>query len=137
MPSHPLLNDHTISLSATLAATIGLEEAVLLTVLNDAARLQSQPHARLAIDTLRRQLPFWDDATLRRLLRSLADKGLLFLHGAEFPQAAGLVYSFEQLSERTVSRAPESPSQAPANRPQPMPVQWSSKSCARPVSLTQ
>ncbi|HBS41588.1 MAG TPA: hypothetical protein DEA26_02825 [Oceanospirillales bacterium] len=124
MPSHPLLNDHTISLSATLAATIGLEEAVLLTVLNDAARLQSQPHARLAIDTLRRQLPFWDDATLRRLLRSLADKGLLFLHGAEFPQAAGLVYSFEQLSERTVSRAPESPSQAPANRPQPMPVQW-------------
>ena len=69
MPSHPLLNDHTISLSATLAATIGLEEAVLLTVLNDAARLQSQPHARLAIDTLRRQLPFWDDATLRRLLQ--------------------------------------------------------------------
>ena len=112
MPSHPLLNDHTISLSATLAATIGLEEAVLLTVLNDAARLQTKPQARLAIDTLRRQLPFWDDATLRRLLRSLVDKGLLFLHGADFPQSAGLVYSFEQLSERHLQAPPASSAMA-------------------------
>ena len=48
MPSHPLFSDHTISLSATLAATIGLEEAVLLTILNDAAKIQTQPQARLS-----------------------------------------------------------------------------------------
>ncbi len=124
MPSHPLLNDHTISLSATLAATIGLEEAVLLTVLNDAARLQTQPHARLAIDTLRRQLPFWDDATLRRLLRSLVDKGLLFLHGSDFPQSAGLVYSFEQLAERAITPRQPVAAADTASRPRPLPAQW-------------
>ena len=63
MPVHPLISDHAISLSATLAATIGLEEAILLSVLNDAARLQTQPQARLNSDTLRRQVPFWDDNT--------------------------------------------------------------------------
>src|SRR5690606_41518334 len=44
MPSHPLFTDKTIALSATLAATIGLEEAVLLTVLNDAASIRSEEH---------------------------------------------------------------------------------------------
>ena len=87
MPSHPLFTDKTIALSATLAATIGLEEAVLLTILNDAASLQSNQWARLHCQTLRLQLPFWDDVSIRRVLRSLIDKGLLSLQGPMFPDA--------------------------------------------------
>ena len=94
MPVHPLISDHAISLSATLAATIGLEEAILLSVLNDAARLQTQPQARLNSDTLRRQVPFWDDNTIVRVMDSLTAKGLLQLHGPAFTQAAGIVFSF-------------------------------------------
>lgn len=134
MPSHPLLNDQIISLSATLAATIGLEEAVLLTILNDAARIQSQGQARLGNDALRQQLPFWDDVTIRRLLRSLIDKGVLTLHGSMFPDAGGIIYSFGE----TVAEAPAAPATAVTQpttqavktatvqptRPAPMPEQW-------------
>src|SRR5690606_22428099 len=75
-------------------ATIGLEEAVLLTVLNDAASLQSQAWARLGKQALRQQLPFWDDVTIRRILQNLLDKGLLTLSGPMFPDAEGLMFSF-------------------------------------------
>ena len=94
MPSHPLFTDKTIALSATLAATIGLEEAVLLTVLNDAASIQGQQWARLHNQALRNQLPFWDDVSIRRVLRNLLDKGLLSLQGPMFPDAEGLIYAF-------------------------------------------
>ncbi|WP_419811867.1 DnaT-like ssDNA-binding domain-containing protein [Bacterioplanoides sp.] len=96
MPSHPLFTDKTIPLSATLAATIGLEEAVLLTVLNDAASLQEQAWVRLYNQTLRNHLPFWDDVTIRRVLRSLIDKGLVQLQGEVFPDGEGLIFSFGQ-----------------------------------------
>ena len=96
MPGHPLLTDKTIALSATLAATIGLEEAILLTVLNDAAVLQGHRWARLHHQALRNQLPFWDDVTIRRVMRSLIDKGLLRLQGDLFPDGEGLIYQFEQ-----------------------------------------
>ena len=95
MPSHPLFSDHTISLSATLAATIGLEEAVLLTILNDAAKIQTQPQARLSNEALRQQLPFWDDVTIRRVLNGLIDKGLLRLQGPMFPDASGIIFIFD------------------------------------------
>ena len=139
MPVHPLISDHAISLSATLAATIGLEEAILLSVLNDAARLQTQPQARLNSDTLRRQVPFWDDSTIVRVLDSLTAKGLLQLHGPAFTQAAGIVFSFgnaptpQIAPERntspaqsvTVQRVAAQPQSKPQpTRPAPMPEQW-------------
>ncbi|WP_420589557.1 DnaT-like ssDNA-binding domain-containing protein [Bacterioplanoides sp.] len=105
MPSHPLFTDKTIPLSATLAATIGLEEAVLLTVLNDAASLQGQSRARLHNQALRNQLPFWDDVSIRRVLRSLIDKGLIQVQGDIFPDGEGLVYHFGQLQQSQPSAA--------------------------------
>ena len=114
MPSHPLFTDKTIALSATLAATIGLEEAVLLTVLNDAASIQGQQWARLHYQALRNQLPFWDDVSIRRVLRSLLDKGLLSLQGTMFPDGDGLIYAFN------AEQAPYYPSEAPPSAARPM-----------------
>ncbi|ASP38565.1 hypothetical protein CHH28_07700 [Bacterioplanes sanyensis] len=94
MPSHPLFTDRTIALSSTLAATIGLEEAVLLTVLNDAACAQMGPVIQVTTDALRQQLPFWDDISVRRVLGSLLDKGLLQLQGPGFAEAHALAFSF-------------------------------------------
>lgn len=115
MPSHPLFSDKTIALSATLAATIGLEEAILLTVLNDAARLQSQNWARLGNNALRQQLPFWDDVSIRRVLRNLVDKGLLNLQGPMFPDAEGVIYAFIAQANQANEAPRERPPQA---RPQ-------------------
>lgn len=139
MPSHPLFSDKTIALSATLAATIGLEEAVLLTVLNDAASLQNQAWARLGKQALRQQLPFWDDVTIRRVLQSLLDKGLLNLTGPMFPDAEGLIYTFTAPGSLNVTppataaaaaavmeaRAPAARPQQPAGvRKEPLPERW-------------
>jgi hypothetical protein len=96
MPCHPLFTDKTIALSSTLAATIGLEEAVLLTVFNDAASVQMGPVYQLTTDALRQQLPFWDDVSVRRVLASLLEKGLLQLQGPGFAEAATLAFSFAQ-----------------------------------------
>lgn len=122
MPSHPLFSDNTIALSATLAATIGLEEAVLLTVLNDAARLQNQAWATLSNHALRRQLPFWDDVSIRRVLRSLADKGLITLQGALFPDSDSLLYGFAT-SNGSHERPPQArPQQQAPQQQSPQPV---------------
>ncbi len=143
MPSHPLFSDKTIALSATLAATIGLEEAVLLTVLNDAASLQSQSWARLGKQALRQQLPFWDDVTIRRILQNLLDKGLLTLSGPMFPDAEGLMFCFSQPQASATTSQPQprpavaeprphpamatpmpTPAAPPANLKQPLPERW-------------
>ncbi|MFK4754299.1 DnaT-like ssDNA-binding domain-containing protein [Oceanobacter antarcticus] len=105
MSSHPLFTDFSIPLSVTLAATIGLEDAVLLTIINQAAVLQhdsSRHGIRLARETVRQQLPFWDDVTIRRTLASLVDKGLVRLHGPMYPESIELVLSFDQ-SQSTVN----------------------------------
>lgn len=115
MPRHPLFNDTTISLSATLAATIGLNEAILLTVLNDAASLQSQPWARFSSQVLRQQLPFWDDATIRTVLQSLISNGLVQVKGALFPDADTLFFSFG--NHQATPTAPAGAASRPTIRP--------------------
>ena len=125
MPSHPLLTDKTIPLSATLAATIGLEEAVLLTVFNDAASLQGQAWVRLHNQALRNQLPFWDDVTIRRVLHSLIDKGLVQLQGDVFPDGEGLIFGFGQQSAmQPQARQPQQSQPHMASPHQPLNNQW-------------
>lgn len=114
MPSHPLISDQTITFSATLAATIGLDEAVLLAVLNNAASLQSQNWARLNSNTLRKQLPFWNDAKIQQVMHNLMNKGLIAFNGPLFPQAEGIIYNFHQPA--TV-QAPQPSAPAPKAAP--------------------
>lgn len=125
MPSHPLISDQTITFSATLAATIGLDEAVLLAVLNNAASLQSQSWARLNSNTLRKQLPFWNDAKIVQAMQSLISKGLIAFNGPLFPQAEGIIYNFHQPA--AVNQAPSATAAQPARTgmqpPQPVPAQ--------------
>lgn len=99
MPRHPSLNDTLLKFSASLAASIGVNEAILLTLLNDAATLQSQPWARLNSQILRQQLPFWDDATIRQTLQNLQAQGFINIQGALFPDANDLYFNFVQQSD--------------------------------------
>ncbi|MAD47568.1 MAG: hypothetical protein CMI02_08530 [Oceanospirillaceae bacterium] len=133
MPSHPLFSDNTIALSATLAATIGLEEAVLLTVLNDAARLQSHAQTGISHPALRAQLPFWDDVSIRRVLRSLCDKGLISLQGALFPEGDMLLFNFTDHAREQPPRAdalhtpaapPAASAATPAHTKAPLQTDW-------------
>ncbi len=105
MSNHPLFTDTTIPLSVTLAATIGLEEALLLTIFNQAAQLQPQSQRngiRISRECLRQQLPFWDDVTIRRTLASLIEKGMVQLHGPMYPESAEMLLGFD--SQNTSSQ---------------------------------
>jgi hypothetical protein len=79
IPERPLL------ISPTLAATIGLEEAVLLHVISELL-LQHQPlhrqdrrFAAINEDTLMAALPFWTLADIKRVQQSLQGLGLLLV----------------------------------------------------------
>jgi len=112
MQSHPLISEKMITLSPTLAATIGLEEAVMLTWLNDMMLSANTTPLQLSNDVVRRQLPFWNDQQIRLAIRSLHEKGLIQLQSALFPDDECLVVSFNNGN----AEASEIPSQAIANQ---------------------
>ena len=91
-----LISDSPLTFSAQLAATIGLEEAILLQLLHDAARLQGEPPYTLAAEPLAERLAFWPSTDIRRVLKSLADKGVIELLSAPFGQSAELRFAFDQ-----------------------------------------
>lgn len=85
--SHSLIPERMLVVSPSLATTLGLEEAIVLQALNDGARSvqTQQPGDWLAMDkaTLRKWLPFWSDLDIKRILKSLSDKGAVqFAHTA-------------------------------------------------------
>jgi len=96
MNHHPLLTETSIPVSVTLAATIGLNEAVLLTVINQIALGQPIHHIRIRRDLLRHLLPFWDDQTIRQTLTALFEQGLLILRGPMYPESQELILAFSQ-----------------------------------------
>lgn len=129
MQSHPLISEKMITLSPTLAATIGLEEAVMLTWLNDMMLSANAAPLKLANDIVRRQLPFWNDQQIRLAIRSLHEKGIIQLQSALFPDDDCLVVSFSngaaEASEIPV-QAQTSPSHAvnQTTSNQPVNAQW-------------
>lgn len=115
MASHPLFIDKSIALSTTLAATIGLEQAVLLTVLNDAAAVQQGQWPSIATPVLRQQLPFWDDTTIRRVLNNLSAQGLIRVQGAPYPDHDVLVFGFDNPAQPQASSKPPAADAAQSN----------------------
>lgn len=81
-----LIPDRPLIISPSLAATIGLEEAVLLQVLNDASLFghstvdhQGLQWLSISISELQSLLPFWDSRSLQRIYLSLRDKGIILI----------------------------------------------------------
>lgn len=112
-----LLPESMIAVSPNLAATLGLEEAVMLAVLLDLQRY-GEPQQRgdrswLTIDNakLLALLPFWTADDIHRVLRNLVDKGVMLQDSPPFNQSSVLRFSLEQgasfeVSQRTVTPAP-------------------------------
>lgn len=93
---HPLIVDKTLVFSSTLAASIGLEEAIALTWLNNIAQTSGGIQWHINNDQVRQAFPFWDDQKIRLILRNLHEKGLLSLVSPLFPDAPQLIYCFPQ-----------------------------------------
>ena len=109
---HPLIPDRTMSFSSSLAATIGLNEAVMLTWLNECVVILAADGAhggpwQVPNNSLRAAMPFWDDDQLRQVLRSLHEKGVVQLSSVLFPESDPLTFHFGQTSAMTDNRVSE------------------------------
>jgi hypothetical protein len=120
IPERPLL------ISPTLAATIGLDEAVMLHVISELLLIHP-PHYReqrrwgeFSFETLAAALPFWQPADIRRVQRSLQELGLLRVEPAP-GNAQALQYAINQPD----AKAPAAPAVA-QTRPAATPFQSSS-----------
>jgi hypothetical protein len=102
---HPLIADKTLVFSPALAATIGLEEAIALTWLNDIALAVGGIQWHINNDQVRQVFSFWDDQKIRLVMRSLHEKGLVRLISPLFPDAPQLIFCFpNQAQEQPLSQ---------------------------------
>jgi len=84
-----LFPERPLQVSPSLAASIGLEQAILLQhldvviqilVASNAAKFDNSfQWGSTSLTSLATQLPFWNAATLRRILQNLVDLGMIFI----------------------------------------------------------
>ncbi len=101
-----LIPEKQLVISPSLAATIGLEEAVMLQILSDVSRLcpsqngetdrREQTWFRISLEQLGQHLPFWDARDLQRVSKSLRDKGVILVDSAPLPQSGELVFAMNE-----------------------------------------
>jgi hypothetical protein len=95
IPERPLL------VSPSLAATIGLEEACMLSILGDLATFLplTQANGRQWLDVdanwVGRLMPFWTDHDIQRISRNLKDKGIILLASAPYTESQRLMLSLD------------------------------------------
>lgn len=109
-----LLTEKPLVVSPQLAATLGLEEAVLFQLLYDFA-LCSDPHSAdstrfsITVSKLTTLAPFWNARDVQRIANSLRAKGVMAIHSAPIEISGQLDFSFHQLSSSDSQPAPSQP----------------------------
>lgn len=99
--SSSLIPERPLLISPALAATIGLEEACMLSILGDMATFLPLTSANgrqwLDIDAswVSRLMPFWADQDVQRISRSLKDKGIILLASAPYAESQRLTLAFD------------------------------------------
>ena len=96
MPEKPLL------IYPSIAATLGLEESVMLSALSDltcAKTPEIRNHYawyRLDIEQLLDSMPFWNQRDLQRVSTNLREKGIIIVASASLAQANEFKFSFNE-----------------------------------------
>lgn len=123
----PLLPERQLLVSPQLAATLGLEEALLYQLLGD-FMAQGEPQMRnnfqwLSIDAsaLQKLLPFWQPYDIRRILGSLRDKGVLLIGAHSFTNDREFQFAF---NETPRARSPDNPPAPVSRMRQPIDRSW-------------
>lgn len=115
MSESSLVPERQLVFSPTLAATIGLEEAVLLQHLQQVFEHQAatvrEGYAwyRVSREHLLRTLPFWNVEALHRVCRSLADKGVLRIESPPLLSCEELLFAVNESTQRSPSAPPPAP----------------------------
>ena len=114
MPPGSLIPDRQLTFSPDLAATIGLEEAILLQGLGNVSADKEVLAQRILLSDLQRMFPFWQPTKIQQLLLRLADLGIIGIQETGDSDALN------------ITTAGTHPPPAAPRRPgaQPVPNQW-------------
>lgn len=110
-----LFPEKMLTLSPTLAAAIGVEEALLLQLLGDWRAMRSGDSRdgfcwhQIELAQLQQCAPFWSSEQLQRLVASLHEKGLLLYRGGRIGSQPEFTFAFNE-----ASALPNGPDAAPA-----------------------
>ena len=118
-----LIPEKPIVISPTLAATLGLEEAVLLQLLQECVAHGDGVHSSGFIwvtvsgQRLLGLTPFWREDDIRRLSASLHEKGLLLIAGGRFSGEQDFRFAFNEGAshEQSVAQPAQQTNQANNN----------------------
>jgi hypothetical protein len=112
-----LIPEKPITISPTLAATIGLEETVLLQLLQE-CRSHGTPEQNqgfewftVASEKLLSLAPFWREDDILRLSAGLHEKGLLLIGGAPFSSQRDFRFAFNDGVATSIRQSPQTSSQ--------------------------
>ena len=101
MPSS-LIPEKPLLVSPSLAATLGLEEATMVSLLGELMQHRQpqlhQGYQWLHLDeaTVARFMPFWNEQDIQRICKSLVDTGILLLASAPYSQSRELRFCFNE-----------------------------------------
>lgn len=108
-----LLPEKPLVVSPSLAATIGLEEAVLLAVLHELFLHRAEGGwLKVGSPVLQDFLPFWQPQDVQRIAANLCDKGILHLRSAPYLSSQEL--DFNLGDDAGIPSAPAKPKAAKA-----------------------
>jgi hypothetical protein len=133
MSDSSLVPERQLVFSPGLAATIGLEESILLQHLHTQFDLQS-PQLRggfawlsVTREYLLRSLPFWNAIDLHRISRSLVDKGVILIDSPPLHTEDRLVFAMNEpiRSSREPINVPPPPAPASRRSSGTLPENWS------------
>ena len=112
--SHSLIPETPILLQPSLAATLGLDAAVLLSALSERVRY-SNPRVsngfawhQLSRDDVLALLPFWDARDIQRVITNLREKGVLIVASAPFEDCEQFKFAFNEKVAENSSHAKSS-----------------------------
>lgn len=132
MSDFSLIPERQLLFSPMLAATIGLEEAILLQHLQQVFEHNSPQlhngHAWFHIerDFLLRTLPFWTVEDLHRISRALVDKGVLLIDTPPLLTSEQLTFALNEPAQAHKPASPPPPATLPTRRSAGLlPVHWS------------
>lgn len=127
-----LIPEAPILIYPSLAATIGLEQATMLSILTHIARANEAQNANgyswfyLIEDQVQAAMPFWQAADIQRISTDLREQGLLLIASAPYLQSRQLKFAFNERMARTQRPAQ---SHAPTQNQNPaknlIPPNWS------------
>ncbi len=98
--SSSLIPERPLLVSPSLAATIGLEEACMLSLLGDMAAFRplvardGQEWLDVDETLVMRTMPFWSPQDIQRISKNLRDQGIILLASAPFTESRRLTVAF-------------------------------------------